>query len=73
MVRDRPNRKHKEVAMRESAVELAVGDSVRVAEHLLTVVDISGEEVTFRLDHFDDDALLAPAPQEAAPFRSSPR
>lgn len=46
--------------MRQSDVELAIGDSVRVDDHILTVVDIQGEEITFRLDQADDtDASLS--------------
>lgn len=48
--------------MRQSEVELAIGDSVRVEDHLLTVIDIHGDEITFRLDRADeDDASLTGA------------
>ena len=40
--------------MRESRFELAVGDSVRMDDQILTVIDISGEEITFRVDFADD-------------------
>jgi hypothetical protein len=40
--------------MRESRFELAVGDSVRLDDQILTVIDISGEEITFRVDFADD-------------------
>jgi hypothetical protein len=40
--------------MRESGVELAVGDSVQLDNHLLTVMDINGDEITFRLDRAGD-------------------
>ena len=36
--------------MRESRFELSVGDSVRLDDQILTVIDISGEEITFRVD-----------------------
>jgi hypothetical protein len=39
--------------MRESRFELAVGDSVRLDDQILTVIDISGEEITFRVDFAD--------------------
>lgn len=46
--------------MRQSDVELAIGDSVRVQDHVLTVIDIHGDEITFRLDHADEaDATIA--------------
>ena len=37
-----------------SSVELAVGDCVRMDDQVLTVLDISGDEVTFRIDTADD-------------------
>jgi hypothetical protein len=37
--------------MRESRFELSVGDSVRLDDQILTVIDISGEEITFRIDY----------------------
>lgn len=59
--------------MRQTSVELAVGDSVRVHEHILTVIDIHGEEVTFRLDQFNaDDAHPMDRPSEAM-NRRTPR
>ncbi len=36
--------------MRESRFELSVGDSLRLDDQILTVIDISGEEITFRVD-----------------------
>ena len=39
--------------MRESRFELAVGDSVRLDDQILTVIDNSGEEITFRVDFAD--------------------
>jgi hypothetical protein len=41
--------------MRESGVELAIGDSVRIQDHLLTVIDIHEDEITFRLDLVSDE------------------
>ena len=43
--------------MHDQEVELAVGDVVRIGNHLLTVIDIDGEDVSFRIDHLDDAAL----------------
>jgi hypothetical protein len=40
--------------MRESRFELSVGDSVRLDDQILTVIDINGEEITFRVDFADD-------------------
>ena len=56
--------------MRESRFELAVGDSVRLDDQILTVIDISGEEITFRVDFADDleaDNLLC-AENQDKPF-----
>jgi hypothetical protein len=43
-----------EVVMRESRFELSVGESVRIDNQILTVIDITGDEVTFRMDVFDE-------------------
>ncbi len=45
--------------MRESPlefprVELSIGDSIRMDDQILTVLDISGDEVTFRVDAAED-------------------
>ena len=37
-----------------SRVELSVGDCVRINDQILTVLDISEDEVTFRLEKRDD-------------------
>jgi hypothetical protein len=46
--------------MLESGIELAVGESVRLADHVLTVVDIHGDEITFRIDLLDDALVGEP-------------
>lgn len=48
-------------------VELAVGDVLRIGDHTLTVIDIDGSEVSFRLD----DAADIPSPDE--PLAPPPR
>jgi hypothetical protein len=40
--------------MRQSGVELAIGDAVQLQDHLLTVIDIQGDEITFRLDQIEE-------------------
>jgi riboflavin synthase alpha subunit len=40
--------------MRQSDVELAIGDSVQIGNHVLTVMEIQGEEITFRLDNAEE-------------------
>src|SRR5438874_13519336 len=42
-----------EVVMRESRFELSVGESVRIDNQVLTVIDITGDEITFRMDIAD--------------------
>jgi hypothetical protein len=36
-------------------IELSIGDAVRIGEHTLTIVDIDGLEVSFRIDPSDAD------------------
>ncbi|MFN0053956.1 MAG: hypothetical protein ACKV0T_17395 [Planctomycetales bacterium] len=40
--------------MWDGGIELAVGDSVRLADQILTVIDIHEDEITFRLDSLDE-------------------
>jgi hypothetical protein len=40
--------------MDESCFELCVGESIRLNGQILTVMDIYGGEVTFRIDDVDD-------------------
>lgn len=54
--------------MQVSGIELAVGDSVRIQDQILTVIDIHGEEITFRLDPIDDSPAN-PAEDAADPSR----
>lgn len=61
--------------MRELGFELAVGDSVHLADRILTVIDIHGEEITFRLDYVDAtqeellDGTVVPMPSDLAAAR----
>lgn len=36
--------------MSESRFELSIGDSIQVDEQILTVLEICGDEITFRID-----------------------
>lgn len=36
---------------------LAVGDAVQIGDALLTVIDIEGDEISFRVDRRDNDCL----------------
>ena len=40
--------------MDESHVELCVGESIRLDDQILTVIDIQGDEITFRIDWATD-------------------
>lgn len=58
-IQSRAIQSHQETVMRESSIELShvdlsVGDSVRLDDQILTVLDISQDEVTFRFDAIDD-------------------
>jgi hypothetical protein len=48
----------------EITVELAVGDVLRIGNRTLTVIDIEGSEVHFRVD---DDPSQSPEPFAALP------
>jgi hypothetical protein len=39
--------------MRESRFELSIGESVWIDDRILTIVDIAGDEITFRVDSAD--------------------
>lgn len=40
--------------MEESRIELSVGESIRLDDQILTVIDIQGDEITFRVDMASD-------------------
>ena len=40
-----------------SRIELCIGDSVRMDDRILTVLDINEDEVTFRIDTVEDFEL----------------
>ena len=46
----------------EQTIELAVGDVVYIGDRTLTVIDIDGDEVSFRVDEVAADAHVAYAP-----------
>jgi hypothetical protein len=41
--------------MAERELELSVGDTVQIGDTLVTVVDIDGDEVTFRVDSLETE------------------
>lgn len=59
--------------MRESRFELSVGDSVRFDDQILTVIDINGEEITFRVDFADDQESGSVVCAEETAKRLPPR
>jgi len=59
--------------MRESRFELSVGDSIRLDDQILTVMDISGDEITFRVDAADDAEPRNVLCEEDAAKRLPPR
>lgn len=44
----------REQDVQELDVELQVGDTLRIGEYLITVVDTDSDEVTFRIDPFEE-------------------
>ena len=56
--------------MQELSFELSVGDVLQVGDQLVTVVDIDGPEVTFRIDPVEpQEALLTETCAAALPAR----
>lgn len=58
--------------MREYDVELAVGEALVLGNRILTILDIQGDEFTFRIDHLDElenDPLLATGQASRLPPR----
>ena len=46
-------------AVHEKEFDLSVGEALRVGDWFVTVVDIDGTDVSFRIDdRFDDDSAL---------------
>lgn len=54
-----------------SGIELAVGESVRLADHVLTILDIHGDEITFRVD-YPDEELFGGLCSESGPMADRP-
>jgi len=59
--------------MRESRFELSIGESIQIEDQILTVIDISGEEITFRVDYADDPETGNVACGDSALKRLPPR
>ena len=43
--------------MPQHEVELSVGETIRIGDYCLTVIDIEGEEIAFRIDAADAVSL----------------
>ena len=55
-------------------VDLSIGDCIRIGSQTLTVVDIDGQEVCFRVDAADQLISIARATQtDLVPGPSAPR
>lgn len=48
--------------MPEQTIELSVGDVVYIGDRTLTVIDIDGDEVSFRVDEITAEAHSAAPP-----------
>ena len=56
--------------MDDARVELSVGESIRLDDHILTVIDIIGDEITFRIDLAEDYELSETFGSRGAVLRS---
>lgn len=39
-------------------IDLAAGDTLRIGRHLITVLDVDGDQVTFRIENLETGELL---------------
>lgn len=53
--------------MRDNQFDLAVGDSLLIGDQMLTVVDIDGEDVSFRLEELFPDSSDSETPPRRPP------
>ncbi|MGD9856625.1 MAG: hypothetical protein AB7U20_16885 [Planctomycetaceae bacterium] len=40
--------------MQAQEIELSIGDCLQIGDHTVTIVDIEGDEVNFRIDYEED-------------------
>lgn len=62
--------------MDQHEVELAIGDTFQVGHHTFTVIDIDGDDVSFRVERCSgtlDSAALACSDTAAPAFSTRPR
>ncbi|MEX0702718.1 MAG: hypothetical protein WD069_11550 [Planctomycetales bacterium] len=58
--------------MKEHELELSIGEVLQIGEYTVTIVDIEGAEVGFRIDSLDDECgevVLAGHAEAALPPR----
>ncbi len=53
--------------MADREIELQVGETVLIGDCQLTVIDVDGAEVTFRIDQLDIDELAITGASSALP------
>ncbi len=58
---------------RKTEMELFIGDTIQVGDQFLTVVDIEGDEILFRLDAEDPQELKKIMAQESGAYIRSCR
>jgi hypothetical protein len=44
--------------MAERELELSVGETLQIGDYLVTIIDIDGDEVSFRVDNLEPDDLV---------------
>jgi hypothetical protein len=50
--------------VRYHEIDVSVGETVKIGDYAVTIVDIEGCEIRFRIDAGDDHSLLMSAPRE---------
>jgi hypothetical protein len=48
-------------------IDLAAGDSLRIGQHVVTVLDVDGDQVTFRIENLETGELLIQTTPPARP------
>ena len=48
-------------------MDLTAGDSLRVGQHVVTVLDVDGEQVTFRIENLETGEILIQTPPPQRP------
>jgi hypothetical protein len=45
--------------VQEQEIELSIGDSIQIGQHTVTVIDIEGTEVCFRIEHEEEQEEIS--------------